>query len=81
MDRYAINIADLTKPENRPLGLIIGQVRGVVVEINKRRMDAVAITLCCEDERARALIDIIRIRRKKHELRCYEHKGSRWVHI
>jgi len=75
MARYAVNLADLTKKDNRLLAqYLIATVQGDTVDVRPRQWAGVAVLLDCSDERARAIIKIIRARQPKQELRCYVRK-------
>ena len=71
---YAVNIADLWKYPIAAIMLspdVIPNMRRVKAE-GEGRMDGCALLLECNEERAKAIIDVIRLNCKKHELRCYE---------
>ena len=75
MSRYAVNLGDLVRPENRIVAsAMIAPVQGGTVEVDRQRVDGVAVLLNCDDERAQAIVDVIRLKRRKHELRCYVRK-------
>jgi len=78
--RYAVNLPDLLYPDRLLMArLLIEPVRGEVVYVNGRRLDEVALELACSEERARAIIDIIRMKFKW--LRCYQCKQTGWRRI
>lgn len=72
-DQYSINIADLTK--DAILGpILIAPVtpNRTIIDAEPGRMDGMAILLECDEERAKAIIDVIRIKHEKHDIRCYK---------
>lgn len=80
---YAINIADLTKDKDGVWApFLIGPVSGQAVEAEKR-FDGMALTLACDEERAQAIVEVIRLKYKKHEMRCYQSKTGKggWKRI
>lgn len=80
---YAINICDCMGKD------LIFQMLIDPVTSNKRRvtaekdkMDGQALVLECDNERAEAIIDVIRLRFKKHQLRMYVSRtGNSWIRI
>lgn len=82
MMRYAVNLADLTRMPPVCSAILIGPVRGEVQNINKRRIDATIVELDCDEERAEAIVGVIRVRYNRNELRCYK-RGARggWKRI
>ena len=82
MTRYAVNLADLTRMPPIIATMLIGPVRGEVSNINKRRADEMIVELTCDAERAEAIVAVLRVRYKRHELRCYK-RGKRggWKRI
>ena len=79
---YAVNIADLM---NHPVAafLISPEVipNGKCIKAEGDHMDGCALLLECNEERAKAIIDVIRMNCKKHELRCYERNKTAWRRI
>lgn len=72
---YAINLADWVGHKT-DIGLAIllqaviepGQD---VVETERGKFDGMGMILQCDEERAGAIVEFIRKRYKRHELRCY----------
>jgi len=72
---YAVNLGDLSEVNNRIVGTyLVGPVMGNSVDVDPKKVDGIAVILDCDDERAQAIVDVIRIKRKRHELRCYVRK-------
>jgi len=73
---YAVNIADLT---NTPVGsdicmtMLLTPVldRSPIWVAGRKRLDEVAMGLDCDEERAKAIADVIRLHYKKHQVRVY----------
>jgi len=82
---YAINIADWAARKNDYGLAILLQpiVNQCTVDAELRRGDGVAVTLECGEERAKAVVDIIRQRFKRYEFRCYHSKTGKgsWKRI
>jgi len=76
MITYAVNVADLATHENRFLGTwVVGPVVGETVNAEPERLDGMAVILDCPLIRARAIVDIIRLKRTKSQVRCYVRKS------
>jgi hypothetical protein len=58
--------------------VLVAPVRGEVIEADPQRFDGMAVTLACDDERAAAIVEVIRLKLKKSELRCYTGSGKTW---
>lgn len=82
---YAINVSDLTKyRDDLALKLILGaQVGRTTVNCEPGRMDGGGVLFTSPDEQAGALIEVLRKRIKKHELRCYHSKTGNggWTRV
>ena len=71
---YAVNVADLT---NRSFdkgcfnvaGMLINPVQGDIVDAEPKQIDGHALTLNCDDERALAIIQVLRM---KANVRAYK---------
>ena len=73
---YAVNILDML-PEDKILAqvLLLPIVDPhTVADVEPGRVDGKACVLLCDDERGKAVVDIIRMKKEKHELRCYHQK-------
>ncbi|GEM_PF-4655041 len=78
MTRYSVNVADLTKDIILAQFLIAPVAPSrEVISVEKGRFDGVAIRLECDNEQAQAIVDVIRLKYRKHEVRCY--RGSKRV--
>lgn len=85
---YAINLADWHKHRLdygiQILLLAVIDDDSRVVECERRRPDGVGVVLDCDDERAAAIVTIVRQRLKKHQLRFYKNKsqsGKSWKRV
>ena len=80
--KYAINIGDLTTEPI--LGLIFGDVidKGSIIHAEKT-IDGMATALQCPEDRAKAIVETIRLKKKEKNLfRIYESKtGKSWKRI
>ena len=76
--RYAVNLADMMRPELTVImNILIGPVRGETVETDSDRFDETAVVLECPEDRGRAIVDKIRLRYRKSQLRCYESNAEK----
>ena len=82
MTRYAVNTGDLMLMPSIVAELLIAPVRGKTININKSRFDEMAVELECDEERAEAIVAVIRVRFGRNNLRCYK-RGDRgeWKQI
>lgn len=84
---YAVNLADLTNtPAGNDIGiqLLLTNVmdRNATVQTERKRFDGIGIMLTCDDERAQAIIDIVRQKYAKYQLRFYASKtGKSWKRV
>lgn len=80
MSFYAVNLADLANtPPSQDIGvqLLLAPViskKTPPVEVEKRRFDGIGVVLTCDEERASAIVEILRQKYKKYELRLYTSK-------
>ena len=80
--RYAINISDLIDIPMATFLLSPDVVPDwIIVNAEKGQIDGNAIMLQCDEHRARAIVEVIRMNCKKHQLRCYMAKQSIWKRI
>lgn len=83
--RYAINLADLLARKNElPLMLLVRPVISETsekVQVNQDAMDSTAVILDCDEERAKAICDLIRDKYKRHHLRLYRSRHTSWERI
>ena len=80
--RYAINISDLIRVPVATFLLSPDVVPDrIIVDAEKGQVDGFVIMLQCDEHRARAIIEVIRMNCKKHQLRCYMAKQSIWKRI
>jgi hypothetical protein len=80
---YAINIADLTKDDILKSFLILPVCTNKkTVNVDKKRLDEMAVILECPDEQSIAIVEVIRKKYSKNLFRCYESKtGKNWKRI
>lgn len=82
---YAINLIDwAAKKDDFGLVLLLRSVidRDSRIETNPRRIDELALRLSCDEERAEAIVEIIRLKYERHQLRCYHSKtGRSWKRV
>jgi hypothetical protein len=75
---HRVNLADwMTHKDDFGLMLLLGPVvdRDDVIMCEEDRADSMAIPLNCDQERSNAIVQFIRKRYKRHELRIY-HSAS-----
>ena len=73
--QYSINVFDLTKDDILSTFMIAPVVQSkILIDVEKGRIDGKAVLLECPDERALAIIEIIRKKYGKNEFRCYDGK-------
>jgi len=76
--RYAVNLADLDhKAYEFSAPILLGPVcpSQLTVEVEKGRVDGVALVLECDDERAKAICDVLAIGAQRKGVmapRCYQ---------
>jgi len=79
--QYAVNLADMTVRQFAMIGqILVGPVMGATESIGDR-FDDVVVVLNCEEERARAIIDVIRVRANKNQVRCYSRTNKAWRRV
>lgn len=72
---YSVNVMDMTKDDILSTFMIAPVIRSrQIIETEKGRIDGMAIVLDCPEERAKAIIEVIRSKYGKNEFRCYEGK-------
>jgi hypothetical protein len=84
---YAVNIGDFITlaKSDAALRFVIGPLidPSAVIEVERGRIDGFGAILDCSEERASAIIEIVRKRRKKYQFRFYQSEtgeGS-WVRV
>ena len=78
---HAVNLADLTNRKARLAWLLIGPVAGEIVDAEPHVFAGAAVVLACDDERAQAIVDVLRVGLNRYELRCYKCRGKTWKRI
>jgi len=72
---YSVNVMDMTKDDILSTFMIAPVIRSrQIIEAEKGRIDGMAVILDCPEERARAIIEVIRSKYGKNEFRCYDGK-------
>jgi hypothetical protein len=72
---YSVNVMDMTKDDILSTFMIAPVIRSrQIIEAEKGRIGGMAVVLDCPEERARAIIEVIRSKYGKNEFRCYEGK-------
>ena len=79
---YAINIGDLTRDEIIAHFLIAPVATDEIINANKKMLDEGAMVLGCNDERAEAILHVIRLKHPKNLMRVYYSKtGKGWKRV
>lgn len=75
MTVYSVNVMDMTKDDILSTFMIAPVIQSrQIVNIEKNRVDGHAVVLDCPEERANAIIEVIRMKYGKNEFRCYAGK-------
>lgn len=75
MNEYCVNIADLTKDPILAQSMIAPISRSMtIIPCEKDRGDGGGLLLEVTDEQAEAIIQVIRFKYSKNEMRCYKNK-------
>lgn len=76
---YAVNVADLTKYKDHPVlrMTLLPQLTKNTAHCEPGRLDGDGTLFSTPDEQAGALIAVIRLKIKRHELRCYYSKTGK----
>jgi hypothetical protein len=75
MTVYSVNVMDMTKDDILSTFMIAPVIRSrQTIEVEKGRIDGYAVVLDCPEERAKAIIEVIRMKYGKNEFRCYAGK-------
>jgi hypothetical protein len=82
---YAINLADYTAHrDDLGLSVLLAPVTRAkqMIICQQNRIDGIGLVLNCDDERAAAIVKIIRLRYAKHQLRFHARgEGKTWKNI
>jgi len=72
---YSVNVMDLTKDDILTTFMIAPVIKSrQLVDVEKGRVDGTAVILDCPEERAKAIVEVIRNKYGKNEFRCYAGK-------
>ena len=70
---YSINVTDMTKDDILSTFMIAPVIQSrQLVDREKGRIDSMAVVLECDETRAKAIVDVIRMKYGKNEFRCYK---------
>jgi hypothetical protein len=72
----SINITDLSKTNDPMIAMLISPVtKGRdIINVDPKHVDGMALLLDCDRERAEAIVQVIRMRYKKNQIRIYDGK-------
>jgi hypothetical protein len=72
----SINISDLSKTNDPMIAMLIAPVtKGRdIINVDPKHVDGMALMLDCDRERAMAIVQVIRMRYKKNQIRIYDGK-------
>ncbi len=86
MSDYAVSLCDLhVLMQQMPVAALL--FNGVVtpqseqVNVDGKRFDGVAVTLDCEEERAEAIVAVLRERLNSQGMRLYKKAGAQWKRV
>lgn len=81
--QYAVNIADATQDNILAQFLIAPVIQSkTIVEAERGRLDGSAVKLDCDEVRAKAVCEVIRLKYHRNKFRCYQSKtGRAWTRI
>ena len=76
---YAVNVADLATRDTMTGPYLVAPVTAnqVVVETKRDEFAGNALVLECDEERAAAIIAVIRLKHPRNVMRCYTSKTGR----
>ena len=75
----ALSLADIGTADPVAYMLVEPVIRGrKTVEVQPGRVDGVAVVLECDDERARAIVDVLRMKYPKWRMRAWERVDGAW---
>lgn len=77
---YAVQLSDLLcaghSADHLALSILTRPVIGHVVEVEPNKIDGIAVVLECDDERAEAIVKVIRAKYNRNQVRCYQSKSG-----
>jgi hypothetical protein len=77
---YAIQLSDLLctghETERMLLSWLIRPVMGQAVDVEPAKFDGAAVVLECDEERAAAIVAVIRAKYKRNQVRCWQSKSG-----
>lgn len=73
--QYSINVTDMSKDDILSQFMIAPVIKSrTLYNAEPKRVDGIAVVLECPEERAKAIIEVIRKKYGKNEFRCYAGK-------
>lgn len=83
---YAIHMADLLvlQREHPIAAMLLADVitpQSATIRVDGKRFDGIALTLDCGDERAAAIVEVLRMKFHKYIVRCYTRADGRWKRV
>ena len=80
---YAIQLADLLVLQREPIMRIVltPLMSKEEVVVDGDQFDGVALPFACGDEQAAAMIEIIRKKHARYQIRCYHKVKSAWKRV
>jgi len=81
---FAVNIADWQSwRDDFILSSLLASVtpNHKTVECERQRFDGIGVIFECDDERSEAIVQLIRRKLKKYELRLYRGSGKTWRRV
>lgn len=77
---YAIQLSDLLcaghETDRILLSWLVRPVMGRAVDVEPANFDGAAVVLECDDERAAAIVAVIRTKYGRHQVRCWQSKSG-----
>lgn len=80
---YAIQLADLLVLHRDPImRMVLPPLMGQEeVKVARDQFDGIALPFACGDEQAAAMIEIIRTKHARHQIRCYHKEKGEWKRV
>jgi len=70
---YSVNVMDLTKDDILSQFMVAPVIQSrQIINVEKKRVGGHAVILDCDEQRALAIIAVIRMKYGKNEFRCYK---------
>lgn len=81
---YAVRLTDLSgiDLDRRMAAMAVAPVQGELIEVQPEHLDAgTAVVLDCDEERAAAIVEVIRLRCDRNRVRIYRQEKKGWKRI